>query len=470
MSIDDFYFKWYLCGTYRFESEGQTKGDAMPTRKITKDAVDKLSLPESGQVDYFDTKLKGFGVRVSATSKTYFVLRRVNGKKVRVTIGRHGEFTADRARKEAEILFPDMRKGENPNQKKREAKIKGATLQEVFDDYLSRRKLKPRTVENYKDLFRLYLSDWMKKPVIEITRDMVDRRHGEIAKGERGRKVYRREVKREEKDGKQSTTVEKVEAKDVRKEAAADNVMRTLRAVLNFALAGEEEDGKVRVNPVSILSRKKAWYKVAGRRSLIKKTELPRWHKAVMGLDNPHTRDFLRFLLFTGLRRREAARLEWRNVDFEERTFCVPDTKNKTPHTLPMSDYVHDLLLERYENQRQNGYVFPGDGEHGHIQEPKRAIDAVTAETGIIFSCHDLRRTFETIAESLDLSKYTLKALINHKQDRNDVTAGYIVLDVERLREPMQRVSEEIKKAIEAGAAKVIPLSNSKRKQAGKSS
>ena len=67
----------------------------MPSIKITKIAVDKLAIPEKGkQVDYFDGELKGFGVRVSSSGKTYFVIKRVNGRKVRVTIGRHGEFTA----------------------------------------------------------------------------------------------------------------------------------------------------------------------------------------------------------------------------------------------------------------------------------------------------------------------------------------------------------------------------------------
>ena len=59
--------------------------------------------------------------------------------------------------------------------------------------------------------------------------------------------------------------------------------------------------------------------------------------------------------------------------------------------------------------------------------------------TGIKFRCHDLRRTFITIAESLDIPHYALKALLNHSMG-NDVTGGYVVMSVDRLREPMQRV------------------------------
>ena len=68
--------------------------------------------------------------------------------------------------------------------------------------------------------------------------------------------------------------------------------------------------------------------------------------------------------------------------------------------------------------------------------------------TGIHFTVHDLRRTFITIAESLDIPAYALKRLMNHKMS-NDVTAGYIVADVERLRKPMQLITDYILKCME---------------------
>ena len=57
------------------------------------------------------------------------------------------------------------------------------------------------------------------------------------------------------------------------------------------------------------------------------------------------------------------------------------------------------------------------------------------------FTVHDLRRTFITIAKSLDIAAYALKRLLNHKMT-NDVTAGYIITDVERLRVPMQKITD----------------------------
>lgn len=115
-------------------------------------------------------------------------------------------------------------------------------------------------------------------------------------------------------------------------------------------------------------------------------------------------------------------------------------TKNNESHTLPLSDFLYDLLVARHQ-KKINDYVFPGTGAAGHIIEPRKQMANVTKASGVHFTVHDLRRTFITIAESLDISAYALKRLMNHKMS-NDVTAGYIITDVERLRKPMQLITD----------------------------
>ena len=63
--------------------------------------------------------------------------------------------------------------------------------------------------------------------------------------------------------------------------------------------------------------------------------------------------------------------------------------------------------------------------------------------SGVKFSLHDLRRTFITVAESLDVPHYALKRLLNHRVG-GDVTSGYIVFDTERLRGPVEQVAKRI--------------------------
>ena len=67
-------------------------------------------------------------------------------------------------------------------------------------------------------------------------------------------------------------------------------------------------------------------------------------------------------------------------------------------------------------------------------------------KSGVAFTIHDLRRTFITAAESIDIAPYAIKRMVNHKM-RGDVTAGYIVADVGRLREPVRRVTDFLLKA-----------------------
>ena len=53
-----------------------------------------------------------------------------------------------------------------------------------------------------------------------------------------------------------------------------------------------------------------------------------------------------------------------------------------------------------------------------------------------------------TFAEGLDIPDYALKRLLNHKMS-NDVTARYIINDVECLRVPMQKINDYILKTVE---------------------
>lgn len=148
-------------------------------------------------------------------------------------------------------------------------------------------------------------------------------------------------------------------------------------------------------------------------------------------------------MLFTGLRRGEAASLTWQQVDFTDRTIIIIDTKNSHKHTLPLSDFLYDLLKKRQATKQSDHFVFPADTQSGYIQNFRKWLLKATTISGVTFTVHDLRRTFITIAESLDISVYALKRLLNHSTT-NDVTAGYIILDVERLREPMQKISDHI--------------------------
>ena len=124
---------------------------------------------------------------------------------------------------------------------------------------------------------------------------------------------------------------------------------------------------------------------------------------------------------------------------------------------LPLSDYLYDLLVARHEGA-VSPFVFPGQEPNASLKEPRPQMRKVTDRSGVEFTLHDLRRTFITIAEGLDISAYAIKRLVNHKMHQ-DVTAGYIISDLERLRQPMQRITDLIlQKAGVISTDNVVPL------------
>lgn len=133
-------------------------------------------------------------------------------------------------------------------------------------------------------------------------------------------------------------------------------------------------------------------------------------------------------------------------MDLKDRTLVIADPKNRQPFLLPFSDHVATIFARRRE-AAEDAYVFPGAGCEGYLIEPRNPIAKVIEASGVDFTIHDLRRTFITVAESIDIQPYAIKRMVNHKM-RGDVTAGYIVADVERLREPVKRVSNFLLKAM----------------------
>jgi integrase len=385
---------------------------------LTKTAIEKLPLPSEGQAFYRDDTRKGLAVRVTAGGTKSFVLEKLVYRRVRrITIGRYGEISVETAWKNAQKLLGQIADGRDPVAERKKTKAASETLENVFREYLAQRNLKPKSVADYSRAVSVAFADWRRRPLTSITREAIVRRFNRL-RNESG-------------------------------PAWANLCMRVLRAIFNFAHAKHTDDrgqSPFAANPVKVLSEMKAWVKVDRRRTVIRPHELADWYKAVQGLSNTTIRDYLLLLIFTGLRREEAVRLRRQDIDFAGRTLTINDTKNRQPHTLPLSDFLHTMLRSRC-NSIQGEYVFPGDGVRGHLVSPKKAKAKVIETTGISFSLHDLRRTFTTIAESLDIPAYALKRMLNHS-DGSDVTAGYVVASVERLREPMQKVADYFTRAM----------------------
>lgn len=370
---------------------------------LTNTTIKDIPTPEQGQKLYYDSTMRGFGVRVTHTGKKcFFVEKRIGHRAHRKTIAYIEEISIDKARKEAQKIFGRIALGENPFYADKYSKIH--SLEALLEKYIEVKKnLSASTIYQYRRIIKKYLKEWRGLPLEKITSTMVAEKHQFIA--EQHSKV------------------------------TANIAMVLITALCNFKQALYPD--KVIKNPANFISSTKGWYKIDVRRNYIKKQQLAAWKDALMKCE-PKSRDYLLFILFTGLRRQEAAQLKWEHVDFHSKTFSIIDTKNGDMHELPLTNFLYSFLFNK-EREEGNPFVFPGLRKGGHIQDATATIAKIKEEAGIDFTIHDLRRTFATIADSLDVSAYAIKQLLNHRQ-KADVTAGYIGVDVERLRSAMEKI------------------------------
>lgn len=115
----------------------------MPSTKLTARFVERAPIPQTGQVEYWDTTLRGFGLRVSYKgAKAWFVVYRVHGKKTRYTLpkGYPAQSLVD-AREAAGKAMQAVARGEDPATDKKRAREEFGgerTLQAVGDVFVER--------------------------------------------------------------------------------------------------------------------------------------------------------------------------------------------------------------------------------------------------------------------------------------------------------------------------------------------
>jgi integrase len=399
--------------------------EAGMTQKLnfTKATLESIQ-PSNRRVYYSDTNPrspKRFGLYVTkAGAKCFFISRTVDGETKRLTLGRFPDLTLENARKKADRLAGLVAEGVDPIKQKAVSRAKQVTLSEVFEEYLTQRnvKLAANTEANYRTIMRRHLSDWQGVPLAKISRAMVEERHREL--------------------GKISPT-------------SANKSMRVLRAIFNFANGKYEDfDGRSLFpeNPVNRLKTSKSWNKESRRTNVLVENDMRGWYEAVQAQATckfgRSIADCLVFILLTGLRRREATNLRWADIDLKNRTFIVRSTKNGKPLHLPLSDFLLELLMQR-KLQTESEWVFPGESDDAPIKEPKTRVAIIRSQCEVHFTVHDLRRTFITTAESLEIGTYALKALVNHDSRQSwDVTEGYVIMTPERLRQPMDKITTKI--------------------------
>jgi integrase len=345
--------------------------------KITKSTVEKLPL----NAVLWDQSLVGFGARRQRKHVHYLLRYRLNGKQKFFSIGRHGTFTPDTARTEAQRLLGLVAQRVNPaSERVRPADTFGAELTR----YLERKRsvLRPRSMVEVQRHLSVQCKSLHSLQLGEINRRTI------------------------------ALTLAEVEANSG--PFARNRVRSSLSAFFAFAI----REGLIDVNPV--VGTGKADEGNSRERTLIQ-AELA---GVLNALDAGSFSDIVRLLVLTGQRRSEIGGLRWSEIDFERGLIVFPPerSKNHRLHELPMSTQVRAILSNQRDRARS-----PSEWVWGckftSWTRAKAALDQ-RLNGMAAWKLHDLRRTAATQMAELGVLPHIIEAILNHVSGHKSGVAG----------------------------------------------
>jgi integrase len=401
----------------------------MPTVKFTPANIAKLKAPsKSGRQEIvWDSELKGFGVLLSGTTnvRTFIVQRKLPDRRTRrVTVGAANVLSLDDARRKALEVLQTFADGKDPKAERKRKAGENVTLAEALAKFLTDRDVSASVRNRWPQYFALYLADWLDKPLRAIDAGMVTERRLRIMHDVRRRGRPRSAA-----------------AVTPPGSGAAGLTVRAFRTVRNHVAEAAGLPALKIKEPAPRGGDKR-------RERMLRSEEMPAFFAAVRALDNPRDRDLIRLLLWTGLRFGEASSLRWADIDLPQRAIRIPAaaTKPRRRLDLPMTTPVRALLIARRAVGLEGQYVFPAirrTNSAAHVTDLTGAFDRIAETCGVRVSPHDLRRGWATVAADCNISGLALKAMLNHALPA-DVSAGYVRLTIDQLREPAQRVADRI--------------------------
>ena len=396
--------------------------------RLTDTNINKLT-PKPKDYRVLCDQTKGFSVKVTPTGRKVFVVdgRVKGGRTRRFTLGTYPEVSTSDARAQALALISRMQQGIDPKAERDKANALASftqkTLAEVFKEYLEIRDLKPKTRVDYHNTMHSVFSDWLNKPVNTITRDNVMKRF--------------------------------VKARDERGKATAVKSFRILSALFNFAMADEVQGVRlIADNPANVIKQKGVSRTIPKREDYLSEDQIHRlmhFHMTERTFAEQYRKgvtdqgiNYVILLLFSVMRRSEALRLRWEDVDYERRLFVARDTKNGSDHYIPMSDMLMWTLNAQKKVANNSEWVFPKRSGEGHMTEPKSQLAKICSAVGFKFRLHDLRRTFATHASKAGVQFDLIQKALNHKAQ--NVTSGYIISNVDLMRPVFDTIFAEYSK------------------------
>jgi integrase len=388
----------------------------MAILKITKRNVDSAPVPASSDALFWDTELKGFGLRVTPKGvRSYVVQYRLPGRPARrMTIGLHGSpWTPEKARGRAEEILFDVKRGDDPVHAARKRARAAIDLEfakyvEVFTDNYLKLEWKDSWGDAKRRLEAYAVPHLKGRPLPEIEKYEV--------------------------------------AKVIQRLKDRPALARNTHAVLRKLFAWAVDQGDLLISPISA-----APPIVGARKRVLTPDEMVAAWQASFKLDRPMGQ-FVRLLFATLQRRSEVAGLPWVELAEAHRIWRLDGkrVKNEEDHLVPLNALAVDILADMAAGPKsakrawpRKGFVFTTTGETAISGFSKvkakldremlpilqkladKRADALGEPREIVFLApwrfHDIRRSGTTQMQALGVPIEVTEKVINHKSGE---TAG----------------------------------------------
>ncbi|MCP3870605.1 MAG: tyrosine-type recombinase/integrase [Gammaproteobacteria bacterium] len=339
----------------------------MPKTSLTDKGVKALPLPEKGQITYWDTGLKGFGVRVSqGGTKSFLVM--LGADRRRTMIGKVGVISLKDARATARRTIAEHTLGR--------VRPAAVTFDEARDMYLDQctKKNRAKTIRDYRNILNRE-GKFGKKNVADIT--AVD--------------VLRRLKRLEDTPTYHHYTY------------------RVFRAFFNHC----KRSHLIEHSPMSSLVPPSVQ---KSRDRVLTVDELGKVYRTAMTLSTPFHK-IVALCIQTGQRKGEIAHLQWDWIDDDTISLPAEITKNKKPNVIPTTDQMWKVINSCSSDCM---YLFPA----ARIMDPNKttvfngwskSFAAFKDECGVhSFRVHDLRRSVATVLAEQGAQQVWVEKLLNH--------------------------------------------------------
>jgi integrase len=386
---------------------------------LTKRALDAAK-PAAEDYQVWDTKVRGFGVRVYPSGVKSFILqyRNAAGRTRKALLGRYGPLTAEKARDKAIKLLAAILDGADPSEEKATER-RALTVGQLADLYLR---------EGPSDKPNKKASSW------ETDRSNIERHMRPLLGARLARGVTRTDIARFQSDVAAGRT-----AKDEKTGPRGRAIVKGGRGIASRALAvlsammtfGEGR-GIVASNPT------KGVKPFRGRKSerFLTDAEVTILGEALTAMEGEGRLPLvanaaIKLLLLTGARRGEILGLRWEEVDAERGCLRLQNSKTGAK-VIRLASSALSLLTAL---PRSSEWVLPAAKGSGHYVGLPKHWNAVRARANKIaldrakregkgelrfddVRLHDLRHSFASFAVQSGGSLYLVGKLLGHKQSR----------------------------------------------------